>query len=102
MIGKKPERSIEDEASETFLKRLYGEWTDQDQRTLEARLGQDAAYADACHRVQQSWDSLGAQAESPELMRYREEALAFARRTNVRRWLRPCLLYTSPSPRDRQ
>ncbi|MGH3427895.1 MAG: FecR family protein [Mycobacteriales bacterium] len=92
MIGKQTVRSIEDEASDTFVQQLHGEWTPADQAILEARLGRDAAYADAYRRVEQSWEALGRHAETPELIRYREEALAFARRTNVRRWLRPAPL----------
>ena len=80
--------TIEEEASDAFVQRRHGEWTASDQATLEARLERDQAYADAYRRVEESWDTLDAHAESAELMRYREEAIAYARRINARRWLK--------------
>lgn len=81
--------SIEEQASDTFVQRLHGQWTPADQESLESRLAGDPGYADAYRRVQESWASLDAHAESPEVMRYREEAIACARRTNGARWLKP-------------
>jgi transmembrane sensor len=80
--------TIEEEASDTFVQRLHGDWTAADQAALEARLERDSAYADAYARVQESWDALDAHAESAEVMRYREEAIAYARRSNARRWFK--------------
>ena len=80
--------TIEDEASDTFVQRLHGDWTAADQAALEARLARDPAYADAYRRVQESWGALDAHAESAEVMRYREEAIAYARRSNARRWFK--------------
>lgn len=80
--------TIEEEASEAFVQRLHGEWTPQDQAALEARLARDPAYADAYARAHESWDALGVHAESAEVMRYREEAIAYARRSNARRWFK--------------
>lgn len=81
--------SMEQEASDTFVQRLHGEWTRADQAAFESRLAADPGYADAYRRVQESWASLDAHAESPEIMRYREEAIATARRTSAGRWLKP-------------
>lgn len=80
--------SIEEEASDAFVKRLHGEWTTKDQAAFEARLETDPAYADAYRRVEESWASLDIHAETSELMAYREEALAYARRAKARRWLK--------------
>jgi transmembrane sensor len=80
---------VEEEAASAFIQRVHGEWTQADQARLEGRLATDTAYASAYQRVECSWGALGRYAETPELMRYREEALAFARRTNVRRWIQP-------------
>jgi transmembrane sensor len=80
--------TIEEEASETFVQRLHGEWTAQDQAVFEARLASDPAYADAYRQAQESWGALDAHAESAEVMRYREEAIAYARRRNARRWFK--------------
>jgi transmembrane sensor len=80
---------IDIEASEIFVQRLQGEWTPIDQNQLEARLGRDRVFADAYSRAEASWADLDTHAETPEFMRYREEAMAYARRANARRWLRP-------------
>lgn len=79
--------TLEDQASEAFVQRLNGPWSGLDQTQLEQRLQSDPDYADAYRRIQESWDDLDTQAESPELMRHRAEALNFARRTHGRRWL---------------
>jgi transmembrane sensor len=80
--------TVEEEASDTFVQRLHGDWKAADQAALEARLERDPAYADAYRRVQESWGALDAHAESAEVMRYREEAIAYARRSNARRWFK--------------
>jgi ferric-dicitrate binding protein FerR (iron transport regulator) len=80
--------TIEEEASETFVQRLHGEWTRADQAAFEARLESDPAYADAYRRVDQSWSALDTHAESPEVMSYREEAIAYARKAGAGRWLK--------------
>jgi transmembrane sensor len=80
---------IEEEASDTFVRRLHGEWTPTDLAALEARLKHDPAYADAYARVKAAWDSLDTYAEAPELMAYREQAIAYAREANADRWLKP-------------
>ena len=80
--------TVEEEASDTFVQRLHGDWKAPDQAALEARLECDPAYADAYRRVQESWGALDAHSESAEVMRYREEAIAYARRSNARRWFK--------------
>jgi transmembrane sensor len=80
--------TLEEEASETFVQRLHGEWTRADQAALEARLESDPAYADAYRRVDQSWAALDTHAESPEVMGYREEAIAYVRKLSAGRWLK--------------
>ncbi len=81
--------SLEDEASAALLQPLQGEWTREEQTALEARLSADREYARAYGRVEKVWAALGAHAGSPELMRRREEAIAYARGVSGRRWLRP-------------
>jgi len=88
MIGKEKFLTIEEEASHTFVQHLHGKWTPIDQHELEARLERDSAYADAYRRVEESWSALDTHAETPEIMVYREEAIAYARRSNARRWLK--------------
>src|SRR5882757_9195074 len=81
-------QTIEEEASDTFVQRLHGEWTRADQAAFEARLERDPAYADAYRRVDQSWAALETHAESPEVMSYREEAIVYARKASAGRWLK--------------
>lgn len=78
---------LETEASEIFVQRLHGDWVDSKEKELRERLNKDRAFAAAYARVEESWVGLENIAESPEIMRYREAAMAFARRANVRRWV---------------
>lgn len=80
-------QTIEQEASETFVQRLQGNWLEEDQAALETRLADDPAYADAYRRVEESWGSLDSYATTPEFIARREKALVYARRANARRWL---------------
>ena len=79
---------VEEEASETFIQREHGEWTPQDQAALDARLAIDVAYAQAYRSIEASWRAMGRHAESPEVLAYREQAIAVARQSNVQRWLK--------------
>jgi len=79
--------SLEEEVSNTFVHRLYGEWTTADQAELERRLASDVAYAEAYRLAEHSADVLRTSAEMPEMMRFREQAIAYARRSSVKRWL---------------
>lgn len=88
MMGKETFLTIEEQASDAFVQRLHGNWTPNDQDALEARLERDSVYADAYRRVEESWSALDVHAETPEIMAYREEAIAYARRANARRWLK--------------
>jgi transmembrane sensor len=78
---------MEEQAANTFVQRLRGEWTEQEQAALEARLERDPAYADAYRRVEESWGELDTYAETPEIIARREKSLVYARRANARRWL---------------
>jgi len=78
--------TIEEAASDTFVRRLYGEWTAADMAALEARLKHNHVFADAYVRVKATCDSLDSYAETPELMAYREQAIAYARDANADRW----------------
>jgi transmembrane sensor len=84
--GNRP--TVEEEASVAFVQRLQGEWSAADQATFETRLAADREYADAYRRAHESWSALDAHAESAEVMRYREEAIAYVRRSNARRWFK--------------
>jgi transmembrane sensor len=83
------EIDLEDEAAKLFLRRREGSWTPADQSALELRLEKEANFADVFHRVEQSWDSVGRYATSPEVMALREQAIARARRASSRRWALP-------------
>jgi transmembrane sensor len=80
--------TVEEEASDALVRRLYGQWSPQDQSAFDRRIATDREYADAYTRALESWAALDTHAESAEVMRYREEAIAYARRTNGRRWLK--------------
>lgn len=82
-------RDREDQAAAAFLRRRFGVWDSDDQAAYERRLAEDPHFADALVRVQQAWQATGDHAAAPELMGFREQALARARRVSMRRWLRP-------------
>lgn len=85
----KPPPDYEDQAADAIARRRLGNWTADDQIAFEARAATDPAYADAVRRVQESWQAVGKHAASPELMAFREQAIARARRANARQWLLP-------------
>jgi transmembrane sensor len=78
-----------DRASELFLQRRNSTWGAADQIALDARLVADSSFAQAYRRVEESWDSVGRHAASPELMALREQAIARARRASALRWALP-------------
>lgn len=80
--------SLEQKASDIFVQRLHGQWSLADQTAFESRLEREAAFADAYRRVEASWGSLDTHAESPQLMSFREEAIAYARKQSAGRWLK--------------
>ena len=82
-------RSLEEEVSSAFVQRLHGEWSTADQAALEKRLTSDLAYAEAYRLAQETVDVLAIQADGPEMMRFREQALAHARLATANRWLGP-------------
>lgn len=81
--------SLEEEVSSAFVQRLHGEWTAADQAALEKLLASDPAYAEAYRLAQETVDVLSIQADGPEMMRFREQALAHARLAAANRWLGP-------------
>jgi transmembrane sensor len=80
---------LEVQASEAFLRRRSGKWNAEDQADYESRLAEDPLFLDAAERVERAWQATGEHGAAPELMAYREQALARARRASARRWLNP-------------
>lgn len=78
---------VEDEASNIFVRRQHGDWSSHDEAALAARLARDADFANAYYQVKESWAALDRHAEAPEIMQFREQAIAELRRANARRWL---------------
>lgn len=81
-------QSLEDQASEQFVRKLHGPWSEEQQAALEQRLAASASFAGAYARIEASWRALDAHAEAPEVVAYREEALVSMRRAGARRWQR--------------
>ena len=86
MSAENEKLSIEEQASAAFLQPLQGEWTRDGQDSLEGRLSTDPDYARVYDKVGRVWDALDTHAGSPELMRRREEAIAYVRQVSGRRW----------------
>lgn len=87
---KNPEAAdLNDQASELFLRRQKASWGAADQIALESRLARDTDFAQAYRKVEESWESVGRHAASPELMALREQAIARARQASSRRWALP-------------
>lgn len=82
-------RDPEDEAADAFVGRQADDRTDAVRAGYEERVARDPLFADAGARVERAWRAIGLHAASPELMAYREQALARARRANARRWRAP-------------
>jgi transmembrane sensor len=80
------ERELKEDVSEVFFERRYGEWTAEKQAQLNARLSVDAAFARVYRSAEETWRALGGHAQAPEIVAFREAALAEVRRTSVRRW----------------
>jgi len=78
---------LEDQAAEIFLRRHSGAWNAEDEAAYETRIAEDPLFADAAAGVRRAWQAAGNHAATPELMGFREQALARARRANARRWL---------------
>jgi transmembrane sensor len=79
--------TVEEAAAEIFARRLNGPWDSSDEVALEERIKCDVVFAECFADVEASWAMLGRCAETPEMMRDREEALSAVRRANGRRWL---------------
>jgi transmembrane sensor len=84
---------VEEQAAALFTRRRSGAWSAADQSLLDSRLRADPDFTNAYRRVDQSWESVGRHATSPELLALREHAIARARKASARRWLIP-----SPGP----
>lgn len=78
----------EELAAQVFARRRLGPWSDADESALQLRNEQDADFADAYWRVEQSWTAVGQHASSAELLGLREQAISRARRANARRWMK--------------
>jgi transmembrane sensor len=79
--------TLEEEASDTFVQRLSGDWTPENQLALESRLQRDLAYENAYRRVEESWSLLDELAGTPAGLIHREEASRVARQVSVPRRL---------------
>ncbi|MFO1466967.1 MAG: FecR domain-containing protein [Steroidobacteraceae bacterium] len=80
--------TLTEQVAEVFVRRLQEDWSPADQATLERHLAESPAYAAAYRCVEESWGSLDTHAETPELMAYRQEAIAYVRRSSAARWLK--------------
>ena len=80
---------LHDRASELFLRRRDPSWGSADQISLDARLASDPKFAQVFRETQESWDAVGRNANSPELLALREQAIARARQASARRWSLP-------------
>lgn len=87
--GSADREDLEDQAADILIQCRKPTWSVDEQRDLDARVARDASFADAYQRVQASWDAVGRHAATPELMAFREQAIARARQLNVRRWSLP-------------
>jgi len=86
-----PPSPHEEAASQVVARRHLMGWTKEEEAAIEIRMASDPLFADAVRRVERSSRAVGAYAGSPELIRFREQALARARRVNARRWLGPAV-----------
>lgn len=77
---------LDGQAAEAYVRCRQGPWSAADQAALEARLADDAAFAEAFRRAGRLWRSVGTHAAAPELMAMREQAIARARRRSAGRW----------------
>src|SRR4051794_15421021 len=77
--------TLEEEASDAFVRRLNGDWSAEDQLALESRLQRDPSYGDAFRRVEESWGLLDELAETPVGLKYREEAVSVAHQISATR-----------------
>jgi transmembrane sensor len=75
-------------AAAEFLKRAAGDWNEADESRHQESL-QDPTFAAAASSVERVWEGIGANANRPEFLSMREQALARARRANVKRWSLP-------------
>lgn len=89
MTSSEASANLAELACQIFVQRRHGEWTPADQAELERRLSGDALFAEHYRLAEESVTALYAAADMPEMMRFREQAFAHARRSGARRWLGP-------------
>jgi len=77
--------SLEEEASDVFIRRMSGDWTTDDQLALDSRLERDPGFGDAFRRVEKSWSALDELAGTPAGLEHREEALRVVRQVSASR-----------------
>jgi transmembrane sensor len=75
-------------AADALARQHLKGWTSEEAAAIGRRKASDVLFADAVRRVEQSVQAVEAHASAPELIRFREQALARARRANGQRWLR--------------
>lgn len=74
--------SNEELAARAFVRRQAGDWSALDQADLESWLA-DPASAEAYRKVRKQWSAAVAHADSPEILKLREEVMARARSTRA-------------------
>src|SRR5690242_10842289 len=78
----------EEAAAEVIARRhLRGALADED-AIVEKQIANDPLFADALRRAERASSAVDRYAGSPELVRFREQALARARRAHASRWRR--------------
>jgi len=80
---------LADEAATLWMATRGQGWTPRDQEALQGRLQTEPKFAAAYARAQSAWEAVGRHAATPELMAFREAAIARARSVSARRWTRP-------------
>jgi transmembrane sensor len=83
-----PPTGLEDRVAEDFLKRRSAGWSEADERRHREAL-RDPDFAAAHRKMDQLWQGVDQNANRPEFLGLREQALARARRANRRRFTLP-------------
>jgi transmembrane sensor len=83
------EPDIHDEVAALWLKSKSSAWTATDEASLQCRLASEPEFAEAYKQARLSWQLAGRHATTPELMAFRETAIARARAASARRWALP-------------
>ena len=75
MSGSEAYSSLEEEVSSLYVQRLHGPWTAGDETAFKARLANDPSFAQAYGQADFSANALRSAADTPEMLRFREEAI---------------------------